>query len=139
MLFLNALNRSELTSKHGFVFCINKICASSIKSQNSVGFLDQTIEFRSEVLAKRTDKNGQVRVLLQWIPNGIFENEWSLMKDALNTKHIKMSSLSSQQRAILSNEILQLTDPVSKTETVVTSEKKARKTKAPQSRSSALS
>jgi hypothetical protein len=117
----------------------NKICASSIKSQNSGGCLDQTIEFRSEVLAKRTDKNGQVRVLLQWIPNGIFENEWSLMKDALNTKHIKMSSLSSQQRAILSNEILQLTDPVSKTETVVTSEKKARKTKAPQSRSSALS
>ena len=68
-----------------------------------------------------------------------FENEWSLMQDALNTKHIKMSSLSSEQRSILSNEILQLGEPISKTETVVSSEKKARKTKAPQSRSSALS
>ena len=116
-----------------------KISPSSFKSPNISGCLDQTIVFRSDVLAKRTDKNGQVRVLLQWIPNGIFENEWSLMQDALNTKHIKMSSLSSEQRSILSNEILQLGEPISKTETVVSSEKKARKTKAPQSRSSALS
>lgn len=49
----------------------NKICPPSVKSQNSSGFLDQTIVFRSEVLAKRTDKDGQVRVLLQWIPNGM--------------------------------------------------------------------
>ena len=60
-----------------------------------------------------------------------------------------MSSLTSQQRALLSTEILQLGEPVSKTETtnndnhhgvVVCSEKRQRrKTKAPQSRSSAIS
>ena len=52
-----------------------------------------------------------------------------------------MSSLSSQQRAILSNEILELGEaPISKTETARDCpEKKGRKTKAPQSRSSALS
>ena len=79
-----------------------------------------------------------------------FENEWSLLENVSRTKKIKMSSLTSQQRALLSTEILQLGEPVSKTETtnndnhhrdvVVCSEKRQRrKTKAPQSRSSAIS
>ena len=41
------------------------------KPTNSYGFLEQTIVFRSDVLAKRTDADGQVRVLLQWMPNGV--------------------------------------------------------------------
>ena len=40
-------------------------------TKNHYGLLDQTIVFRSEVLAKRTDPDGQVRVLLQWVPNGM--------------------------------------------------------------------
>ena len=112
-------------------------------TKNNYGFLEQTIEFRSEILAKRTDQDGQVRVLLQWIPLGIFENEWSLSQNALNTKKVKMSSLSSQQRLVLANEIIQLGEPKGngKPETVVhrCSERRGRKTKAPQSRSSALS
>ena len=43
----------------------------SPKTKNNCGVLDQIIEFRSEILAKRTDEDGQVRVLLQWIPNGM--------------------------------------------------------------------
>ena len=41
------------------------------KPTNSYGFLEQTIVFRSDVLAKRTDADGQVRVLLQWMPHGV--------------------------------------------------------------------
>ena len=48
-----------------------KVFPSSVHSPNNSGCLDQTIVFRSDVLAKRTDPNGQVRVLLQWIPNGM--------------------------------------------------------------------
>ena len=49
----------------------NKLGESSVKSHASSEFMDQTIVFHSEALAKRTDKNGQVRVLLQWIPSGM--------------------------------------------------------------------
>ena len=45
--------------------------AISPTTRNNCGVLDQTIEFRSEILAKRTDEEGQVRVLLQWIPRGM--------------------------------------------------------------------
>ena len=71
-----------------------------------------------------------------------FENEWSLLQNALTTKSVKMSSLTSQQRLVLSNEILQLGEPRgrrSETAVVRCSERRGRKTKAPQSRSSALS
>ena len=72
-----------------------------------------------------------------------FENEWSLLQNALNTKKVKMSSLTSQQRLVLANEILLLGEPEGKgkPEAVALrcSERRGRKTKAPQSRSSALS
>ena len=45
--------------------------SSAPSTKNDYGFLDQVIEFRSEILAKRTDDDGQVRVLLQWIPSGM--------------------------------------------------------------------
>ena len=44
---------------------------TSPRTKNNCGVLDQIIEFRSEILAKRTDEDGQVRVLLQWIPSGM--------------------------------------------------------------------
>ena len=46
--------------------------ASSCPSTpTSCGILDQTFIFRGETLAKRTDPDGQVRVLLQWSPKGM--------------------------------------------------------------------
>ena len=73
------------------------------------------------------------------ISSSRFENEWSLMKNASTTKNIKMSSLSPKHRASLSNEILQLGDPLSKTEATVSSKRIGRKTKAPQARALAIS
>ena len=49
----------------------DRSCSSSSTHTTSCGVLDETIVFRSEILAKRTDPDGQVRVLLKWIPNGM--------------------------------------------------------------------
>ena len=73
------IEQTEKTSKNGSnkqknkykEQTINKSCSSPTTPPRPCGLLDQTIVFRSEILAKRTDQDGQVRVLLKWTPNGM--------------------------------------------------------------------
>lgn len=67
---------------------------------------NQEVIFRSKIVARKTDPDGNVKVLQQWSPENILEDEWTLLKDAVPSKRVKLSSLPVKSRELLSSQLI---------------------------------
>ncbi|XP_011503553.1 PREDICTED: zinc finger protein jing [Ceratosolen solmsi marchali] len=50
----------------------------------------------SQVLAKRVEMDGKIRVLLRWYPQDIEPDEWVLENDKMNIKHVTIRSVATK-------------------------------------------
>merc|ERR1712156_1085028 len=93
---------------------------------------DQVVILHSKIIARKTDLQGNLKVLQSWNPPNILEDQWILAKDIVPTQSVKMSSLPLSIRVQLNNQMYNLPSNSS------TTQRRGRKIK-PQPRSTALS
>merc|ERR1719220_1552143 len=93
---------------------------------------DQVVILHSKIIARKTDLQGNLKVLQSWNPPNILEDQWILAKDVVPTQRVKMSSLPLSIRVQLNNQMYNLPSTSS------TTLRRGRKIK-PQPRSTALS
>jgi len=92
---------------------------------------DQVVILHSKIIARKTDLQGNLKVLQSWNPPNILEDHWILAKDVVPTQSVKMSSLPLSIRVQLTNQMYNLPSTSS-------TPRRGRKLK-PQPRSTALS
>merc|ERR1712223_905346 len=92
---------------------------------------DQVVILHSKIIARKTDLQGNLKVLQSWSPPNILEDQWILAKDVVPTQSVKMSSLPLSIRVQLNNQMYNLPSNSS------TTQRRGRKIK-PQPRTVAL-
>jgi len=92
---------------------------------------DQVVILHSKIIARKTDLQGNMKVLQSWNPPNILDDQWILAKDVVPTQSVKMSSLPLSTRVQLTNQMYNFPPPSS-------TPRRGRKIK-PQPRSTALS
>jgi len=110
---------------------ISKIKQETTTAPPQTNSADQVVILHSKIIAKKTDLQGNLKVLQSWNPPNIMEDQWILAKDVVPTKSVKMSSLPLSARVQLTNQMYNLPPPSS-------TQRRGRKLK-PQPRSTALS
>jgi len=110
---------------------ISKIKQETTTAPPQTNSADQVVILHSKIIAKKTDLQGNLKVLQSWNPPNILEDQWILANDFVPTKSVKMSSLPLSARVQLTNQMYNLPPPSS-------TQRRGRKLK-PQPRSTALS
>jgi len=93
----------------------------------------QVVILHSKIIARKTDSDGNQRVLQSWTPPNILEDEWILAKDVVPTKSVKLSSLSTSAKVQVSSQLYNYPSTLT-----TTRPKRGRKVR-PHPRSTALS
>merc|ERR1712156_535098 len=74
---------------------------------------DQVVILHSKIIARKTDLQGNLKVLQSWNPPNILDDQWILAKDVVPTQSVKMNSLPLSTRVQLTNQMYNLPPPTS--------------------------